>query len=128
MEIPPNSTLPPQFWQGIAQFNAQDFYTCHDTLEELWTEAIDPDRTFYQGILQLAVALYHLGNQNWRGTVTLLGESLGRLASYSPEYEGVDVAALRAQSRELLQQLQEIGADRVGECVTARSAFQIHLI
>ncbi|MGA1475402.1 MAG: DUF309 domain-containing protein [Prochlorothrix sp.] len=128
MEVPNSSSLPPQFWDGVAQFNAQEFYACHDTLEELWTEAVEPDRTFYQGILQLAVALYHLSNGNWRGSVTLLGESLGRLATYSPDYEGVNVESLRAQSRTLLQQLQDAGPDRVGDYGGDRSAFAIPLM
>ena len=47
---------------AIEQFNQQDFYACHDTLEALWMEAIEPDRSFYQGLLQLAVGLYHFSH------------------------------------------------------------------
>ncbi|WP_373533934.1 DUF309 domain-containing protein [Microcoleus sp.] len=25
--------MPEEFWQSIEQFNSQDFYACHDTLE-----------------------------------------------------------------------------------------------
>ncbi|MGK7902131.1 MAG: DUF309 domain-containing protein, partial [Hormoscilla sp.] len=32
-------SLPSAFWQGIEQFNQQEFYACHDTLEALWIEA-----------------------------------------------------------------------------------------
>ncbi|XQQ07818.1 MAG: DUF309 domain-containing protein [Leptolyngbya sp. IPPAS B-1204] len=73
--------MPPEFWQGIEEFNQQQFYACHDTLEAIWMEAIEPQKTFYQGILQIAVALYHLGNQNFRGAIILLGrdESLATL-------------------------------------------------
>jgi len=71
--------------QGITQFNQQDFYGCHDTLEAIWLEAIAPEKNFYQGILQIAVGCYHLGNDNWRGAVILLGEGIRRLADYSPQ-------------------------------------------
>ncbi|MDY7012991.1 MAG: DUF309 domain-containing protein, partial [Cyanobacteriota bacterium] len=66
--------LPPAFQQGVEEFNRQEFYTCHDTLEALWMDSTEPDKTFYQGILQIAVGCYHLGNSNWHGAVTLLGE------------------------------------------------------
>lgn len=95
------------FWDGVAQFNQQEFYACHDTLEAIWMEAMDPQRTFYQGILQIAVALYHLGNANLRGATILLGEGLNRLRRYQPIYAQVDVAALVTQSTELLTRLQQ---------------------
>jgi hypothetical protein len=68
--------LPPEFWQGVEQFNQRQFYACHDTLEAIWIEAGEPDKKFYQGVLQVAVGLYHLGNDNWRGAVILLGEGV----------------------------------------------------
>ena len=103
----------PEFWQGIEQFNQEEFYDCHDTLEAIWMDAIATDKNFYQGILQIAVACYHLGNYNWRGTVTLLGEGVRRLSYFQPSYSDIDVSGLVSQSYELLQQLQQIEPDRV---------------
>lgn len=108
---------PEEFWQGVEQFNQQEFYACHDTLEGLWMEAFEPDKQFYQGILQIAVACYHLGNLNWRGAVILLGEGISRLGGYQPVYEGVDVTELMTQSIELLKALQETGAEQVADFV-----------
>jgi uncharacterized protein len=96
----------PAFWEGVEQFNRQQFYACHDTLEAIWMEAMEPQRTFYQGILQIAVALYHLGNANVRGATILLGEGTNRLRRYQPIYAGLDVAALVEQSMGLLRELQ----------------------
>jgi uncharacterized protein len=107
--------LPPAFWQGVEEFRQGEFYACHDTLEALWIEAQEPDKTFLQGILQIAVACYHLGNQNWRGAVILLGEGSRRLMSYRPEYEGIDVEALVTTSTEFLGYLQSLGPERVSE-------------
>jgi uncharacterized protein len=97
----------PDFWEGVEQFNQQQFYACHDTLEAIWMEAMEPQRTFYQGILQIAVALYHLGNANLRGATILLGEGSNRLRRYQPIYAEVDVTALVTQSAELLSRLQQ---------------------
>jgi predicted metal-dependent hydrolase len=120
-----NSTVPPEeFWQGVEQFNRQDFYACHDTLEALWMEASEPDKRFYQGVLQTAVGCYHLGNLNWRGAVILLGEGIKRLRDYQPTYEGIDVTQLLEQSVELLQALQAIEPEQVGEFVKERSPHE----
>lgn len=108
---------PEAFWQGIAQFNNREYYACHDTLEALWMDSIEPQKTFYQGVLQIAVALYHLGNQNWRGAVTLLGEGINRLRYYQPDYAEIDVDQLVAESWELLNALQQINPTNINEFV-----------
>jgi hypothetical protein len=101
--------------QAITQFNQQEFYACHDTLEALWTEAIEPERSFYQGILQIAVAYYHLGNQNWHGAMILLGEGSRKLKTYQPSYHDLDITHLCTQSLDLLQKLQQLEPELRGE-------------
>jgi uncharacterized protein len=108
-----SETMPQEFWQGVEQFNSGQFYACHDTLEALWIEATEPEKTLYQGILQIAVALYHLGNCNWRGAVILLGEGSNRLRRYPSSYGGIDLDELLDQSVALLKLLQEMGPDKI---------------
>ena len=104
-----------EFSRGVEQFNRGEFYACHDTLEALWMEADEPDRTFFQGVLQLAVGLYHLTNHNWQGAVTLLGNGISRLRPYTPEYDGTDVEHLLTWSTALLQQMQVAGPDAIAD-------------
>ena len=104
---------------AIRQFNQQDFYACHDTLEALWIEAPTDDKKFYQGLLQVAVAYYHLGNSNWRGAVVLLGEGRFRLLAYAPTYAGIDIEQLRDDTQSLLTDLQAIEPAQVDILVTA---------
>jgi predicted metal-dependent hydrolase len=101
------------FWQGIEQFNQRQFYACHDTLEALWMEASQPAQTFYQGILQIAVGCYHLGNHNWRGAVILLGEGIAKLRNYEPDYHEIDVTSLIDMSWKLLEKLQQIPPEEI---------------
>lgn len=102
-----SQVIPDEFWQGVEQFNQKQFYACHDTLEALWMEATEPEKTFYQGILQVAVALYHLSNSNFRGAVILLGEGINRLRRYPSTYAGIDVDELLNSSAALLKILQQ---------------------
>jgi hypothetical protein len=94
------------FVEAIAQFNNGEYYTCHDTLEEIWHNAWQSDRAFYQGILQIAVGLYHLHNHNYNGAMILLGEGTSRLPSYTPDYLSIDVQRLLEESLALLRTIQ----------------------
>ena len=105
------------FWQGVEEFNQQNFYACHDILEAIWIDAEEIDKKFYQGILQIAVACYHLGNYNSNGAVILLGEGISRLTSYQPVYHSIDVTELIDDSYQLLQGLQQIKSEQVEEFV-----------
>lgn len=105
--------IDPEFWRGVEQFNQREYYACHDTLEAIWFEASEPEKTFYQGILQVAVALYHLSNQNLRGAVILLGEGSNRLRRYLPDYAEINVTDLVEQSINLLKTLQQAQPEQV---------------
>ncbi len=108
-----SSSIPQKFWQAVEQFNQQDFYACHDTLESLWMEAAEPEKKFYQGILQIAVALYHLSNHNWKGAAILLGEGISRLKPYQPTYFEINVEQLLQTSGQILGTVQEFGPENV---------------
>ena len=105
----------PEFEQGIAEFNQQQFYACHDTLEAIWVDAEEVDKRFYQGVLQVAVGCYHLSNDNLRGAIILLGEAVRRLCDYQPDYEGVDVELLLEQASQLLKALQQLPPEYTAE-------------
>jgi predicted metal-dependent hydrolase len=98
---------------SIEQFNTKQFYACHDTLEALWIDSIEPEKSFYQGILQIAVALYHLGNQNLRGAMILIGEGSNRLRRYPSVFGGIDVDELLSQSIALLEELQQTSPEEI---------------
>ncbi|MBD2293579.1 DUF309 domain-containing protein [Anabaena sphaerica FACHB-251] len=108
-----SENLPQEFWQGVEQFNSGQFYACHDTLEALWIEATEPEKSLYQGILQIAVALYHLGNRNLRGAMILLGEGRNRLRRYPDNDCGINVEELLLQSAELLTALQQTDPEKM---------------
>ncbi len=105
--------IPSEFWQGVEQFNQREFYACHHTLESLWMESGEPEKKFYQGVLQIAVGCYHLQNHNWRGAVILLGEGMNRISYFAPAYSGINVTELLISSEQLLTKLQASGTENV---------------
>lgn len=103
----------PLFIQGISEFQAGDYYGCHDSLEALWMDAIEPEKTFVQGILQVSVGCYHLTNGNAKGSMILLGEGVKRLKEYQPDFESIDVKTLVESSAQFLATVQTLEADAI---------------
>ena len=87
----------PLYLEGIAHFNACDFFEAHESWEELWTEYQGPLRKFYQGLIQAAVALHHFGNGNIRGAKKLYFGSLGYLEPYRPVQQGLNLDKFLAE-------------------------------
>ncbi len=87
----------PLYLQGIAYFNACDFFEAHEVWEELWKDYSGELRLFYKGLIQAAVALHHFGNGNIRGARKVYLSSRGYLEQYRPVCVGLDVDAFLAQ-------------------------------
>ena len=81
----------PLYLQGIAYFNACEFFEAHEVWEELWKDYSGELRLFYKGLIQAAVALHHFGNGNIHGARKVYLSSRGYLEKYRPVCVGLDV-------------------------------------
>jgi len=104
---------PAQLLQGIREFNRREWFECHETVEDLWIGASGEIRDFYQGIIQIAIALHHWQNGNFGGAVSLLTGGAGYLRRVSDQCQWVDVARLVADSDRLHDALKERGKERM---------------
>jgi predicted metal-dependent hydrolase len=102
-------SLPPALRQGVEEFNRAYFFEAHETLEDLWRETSGPLRPFYQGLIQLAVALYHLSHGNRRGALNLLGKGLDKLAAFQPACQSIDVDSLCREARSWFDRVRQVG-------------------
>ncbi|MBZ5595825.1 MAG: DUF309 domain-containing protein [Acidobacteriia bacterium] len=93
------------FEQGIALFNRREFFDCHEVLEDLWRPERGARRLFLQGVIHLAVGLYHHQQGNRIGAERQLKKGLKKLAGYLPECEGLDTALLYRESVACLDQI-----------------------
>jgi predicted metal-dependent hydrolase len=89
----------PLYLRGIEQFNQQRYFDSHEVWEDLWIDETGPSRLFYKGLIQAAVALYHLARGNLHGADKLLEGSQRYLAPYRPWYLGLDVDGFLAAMR-----------------------------
>ncbi len=92
----------PLYLAGIEHFNVCDFFEAHETWEELWTDYQGPARKFYQGLIQVAVALHHFGNGNIRGAKKLYLSSSAYLAALPARLPGTRSGKTARRIRALL--------------------------
>ncbi|MEK8126316.1 DUF309 domain-containing protein [Paenibacillus filicis] len=91
----------------VYYFNIErDYFECHEVMEELWLE--EGRNTLYQGLLQVAVGLYHYRNGNTGGAVKLLTAALEKLDREPPIVLGIDLGRLREESRSYLDKLARL--------------------
>ncbi|MAT39358.1 MAG: hypothetical protein CL946_07115 [Ectothiorhodospiraceae bacterium] len=90
-EIQDTETL---FQKGLEQFNAGEYFDCHDTWEELWRDIRGESRLFYQGLIQVAIGYYHAGNRNFKGAHSQLSKAIEKLSEYPDVYRQVPLRNL----------------------------------
>lgn len=87
----PPDEYPPLYLRGIEEFNRRRYFESHEVWEGLWIGEKGPGRSFYKGLIQAAVALYHLERGNSHGAMKLLQGSRRYLMAFRPRYLGLDV-------------------------------------
>ncbi len=106
--------LPPRAREGVARFNAGEYYQQHDLFEAQWVETEGPVRDLYRAILQVGVAYYQIERGNLRGALKMLQRSVQWLAVLPDTCQGVDVAKLRADSTQVRAELERRQAAGLG--------------
>jgi predicted metal-dependent hydrolase len=99
-----------QFRRGVEQFNGRLFFEAHETWEEIWLATPEPDKTFLQGIIQIAAAFHHYSRGNLPGTRSLLEAGLKRLERFPGVHRRLALESLRGEVRAWAQGLNE-GSD-----------------
>ncbi len=112
-------TLTAQMLKAFEQFNRGEYWTQHETLEEIWRAEADISlKNFYKGIIQVGVGFYHLRRGNYRGLMKVLARGITYLKPYAPECCGVDVARLIQESSLIYHRAEELGPERLTELST----------
>ena len=92
---------------AINKFNAGDYFTCHEYLEELWLDEPTPKRELYKGILQIGIGLRHLQRDNINGARRLLENGIRLLEPFSPTFFGIDIQRLQRDASAVLHRLKD---------------------
>ena len=78
-----------QLEHGRELFNAGEYWLAHEALETVWRSIIDEgERRPWQGLIQAAAALLHLGRGNRHGTIVVGAAAIEKLAG--PQHPAVE--------------------------------------
>ena len=96
---------PEQYREGLRLFNEEEFFDCHDVLEELWSEAKGPEKKFIQGLIQAAIALFHFGNENFGGAKKLYISARKNLDPFGDQFMGIRLGEFLNDFQRCFQEL-----------------------
>ena len=99
--------IDPRFIQGLELFKKNQFFECHEVIEDLWLETPESDahRDLYKGVIQAAAAIYQFERGILSGARGLYKSAVAYLEKYRPSALGLDVDEL---IRELQTRLAEL--------------------
>ena len=81
--------------EGINLFNAGNFFEAHEVLEDVWREAPVDEKRYWQGLVQVAVALHHHSTGNMVGARSVMARATRNLGPCSREWRGINVGKLQ---------------------------------
>jgi hypothetical protein len=102
-----------RFFRGIEEFNAGKYFEAHEVLEDLWHEYREIDRTFIQGLIQLAAGFYHFQCANMKGAASQITKGILKLEPYKPQHLGIDVTKFLDETGCLLKLMQDAKEGKV---------------
>lgn len=105
--------LPPLAVEGLAKFNAGEYYPQHDLFEAQWVETSGPVRDLYRAVLQVGVAYYQIERGNHRGALKMLLRSVQWLAILPDVCQGIDVRQLREDSARVRAELERLAPEDI---------------
>jgi hypothetical protein len=105
-----------KFKRGLAHFNSRRFFEAHEVWEEIWLVEAEPEKTFLQGLIQLAAAYHHYERGNPGGAESLLASGIVKLSRFPELHHGLSIGELRAAAKQwarLLGQGKNPGSTRL---------------
>ena len=85
LEFPPDMA---QFWQ---LWRAEQFWHCHEALEEIWLQAEEPRKRFLNGLIHGAAATFQARRGHAVGAARQLVRARVKLEPFCPTYECLNV-------------------------------------
>jgi predicted metal-dependent hydrolase len=107
--------LPPKALEGLALFNAGQYWKAHEVLEAAWLDEPGEIRELYRGILQAGVTYLHVERGNYRGALKVYARSQRWLKPFPAIYCGIHIAQLRQDLDAVIAEVRRLGPERMAE-------------
>ncbi len=94
------------FLLGMETYHQGNYFDAHEHWEELWSDFQLEDKTFIQGLIQLAVSFVHLQNGNMIGANSLLNKCRGKFTDYHGLHRNINIDKLKRELHIINKQYQ----------------------
>ncbi|HEV2722559.1 MAG TPA: DUF309 domain-containing protein [Thermoanaerobaculia bacterium] len=95
------------FREGVAHFNATEFWHAHESWETLWLASTSDVKQFLQGLIQVAAAFHHVKRGTLSGATRLFEAGMAKLAPFPHGFCGLDRSSITVLSSDF-PKLREI--------------------
>ena len=96
-----------KFELGLEHFNSRKFFEAHEVWEEIWLVEAEPEKTFLQGLIQLAAAYHQYERDNPSGAESLLASGIVKLSRFPEHHHGLSIGKLRTVAKQWARLLGE---------------------
>ena len=110
-----SGVLHPKAIEGLKLFNEKQFFESHEELETAWRDEKGSIRYLYQGVLQAAVAYFHISRGNHEGAVKMYERCMKLLKDYPEVCRGINVGKLKRDLVIVNQEVKRLGKERINE-------------
>lgn len=93
-----------------ALWDDQRFFEAHECLEDVWHHAPKDDRTFWKGVIQVAVLCVHHQRGNVQGVLRTAEKALANLDGHPDIHHGIDTEDLQVFCRGAAAAVADAGA------------------
>jgi predicted metal-dependent hydrolase len=112
MESDCSKNPPLELLRAVEQFNAGEYYECHESLEDLWRGEPGKIRDLYKGILQIAVALHHAKRSNVKGALRLISSGMELTRQFAPRCLGIDTGLVIEMAGRIKEELEKLDPEQ----------------
>ena len=116
------------YLRGIRLFNSGAYFEAHEVLEDAWRAAPVPEKTFLQGLIQVAVGLHHHSKGNVVGARSLLSRAARNLSGYPEDFGGIQFAGVAALARAVAARAGGKQIRPAGAAVRASISSRVDLV
>jgi predicted metal-dependent hydrolase len=106
--------LPAHAAAGLSLFNRGEYFEAHEELETAWRAESGAIRELYRGILQVAVAYYHLTRRNYLGAVKMFKRCKPWLEPFPDTCRGIKLGQFKRDFLTVEAEVKRLGPERIG--------------
>ncbi len=113
--------------EGVRLFNSGEYHACHDAFEDIWLDSAGDQKTFYQGLIQTAVAYYKIVGRGFPGAKALFERGMEKLRKTRHLATPLKVDEFLAAAEQHYGRLVELGEERMHEIAEATFPKMIYV-